>query len=166
MIARRNESRLVDMERDEKEVKRLLELVRTLMRLLGYRNRDVERKMGVSPSYLTRVFRGDVEIRLDLVLLMVKAIGLEYAEFFALAYPEGTTPQSPAAKEIEFLLEGLRPVRLRSPRPEEPPPRETRTKAAALDDEAADRVREIVREVLEERVEKVASRPKAENGKR
>ncbi|HEX7181212.1 MAG TPA: helix-turn-helix transcriptional regulator [Thermoanaerobaculia bacterium] len=154
------------MERDEKEVKRLLEMVRTLMRLLGYRNRDVERKMGVSPSYLTRVFRGDVEIRLDLVLLMVKAIGLEYAEFFALAYPEGSTPPSPAAKEIEFLLEGLRPARLRSPSPGEPRRRETHAKAEALDGETLDRVREIVREVLDERAEKGAARSKAENGKR
>jgi transcriptional regulator with XRE-family HTH domain len=153
------------MERDEKEVKRLLELVRTLMRLLGYRNRDVERKMGVSPSYLTRVFRGDVEIRLDLVLLMVKAIGLEYADFFALAYPEGTTPQSEAAKEIEFLLEGLRPARRRASAAEEPPRQETRAKVVAHDEETADWFRGIVREVLDERAEKGASR-KAENGNR
>jgi transcriptional regulator with XRE-family HTH domain len=111
---------------DKEEVRRLLDLLRTLMRMLGFSNREVERRMGVNHGSVSRVFSGHIEAKLELVLGAARAIGLEYDEFFAFAYPELRSPdrESEAARKIRSMLEDLRPLksRLGSPAPAEAPP--------------------------------------------
>ena len=102
------------MKEDEKEVQRLLEVLRTLMRLLGFTNREVERRLGLHPSSLTRFFNGQVEAKLELVLGIGRAIGLEYGELFTFAYPGGADlEESEAAQRVRSLLEGLKPPKSR-----------------------------------------------------
>jgi len=104
------------MKQDEKEVQRLLEVIRTLMRMLGFTNREVERRLGLHPSSLTRFFNGQVEAKLELVLSIARAIGLEYGELFAFAYPGiGELEESEAGLKVRSLLEGLKPPRSRQP---------------------------------------------------
>jgi transcriptional regulator with XRE-family HTH domain len=113
---------------DQEEVRRLLDLLRTLMRMLGFSNREVERRMGLNHGSVSRVFSGHIEAKLELVLGAARAIGLEYDEFFALAYPELRPPEgeSEAARRIRSMLEDLRPLGRRpgrsAPPPEAPPP--------------------------------------------
>jgi transcriptional regulator with XRE-family HTH domain len=113
---------------EKEEVKRLLELLRTLMRMLGFSNREVERRMGLNHGSVSRVFSGIIEAKLELVLGAAKAIGLEYDEFFAFAYPDLRPPEqeSEAAGKIRSMLEDLRPLGSRLgrpvPAPVEPPP--------------------------------------------
>ena len=97
---------------EKEEVKRLLELLRTLMRMLGFSNREVERRMGLNHGSVSRVFSGIIEAKLDLVLGAARAIGLEYDEFFAFAYPDLRPPEqeSEAAGKIRSMLEDLRPL--------------------------------------------------------
>jgi transcriptional regulator with XRE-family HTH domain len=104
---------------EKEEVKRLLELLRTLMRMLGFSNREVERRMGLNHGSVSRVFSGIIEAKLELVLGAVKAIGLEHDEFFAFAYPELRPPEqeSEAARKIRSMLEDLRPTGSRLGRP-------------------------------------------------
>jgi transcriptional regulator with XRE-family HTH domain len=113
---------------DKDEVRRLLDLLRTLMRMLGFSNREVERRMGLNHGSVSRVFSGHIEAKLDLVLGAARAIGLEYDEFFAFAYPDlrPLERESEAARKIRFMLEDLRPPGRRmgqpGPTPVETPP--------------------------------------------
>lgn len=91
------------------EVQRLINILRTAMRILGVTNRDVERKLGMSPSYLTRVFSGGIELKAEHLVQIPKAIGLEPAEFFHLAYPKRTRPGSKASAQLRQVLQDLQP---------------------------------------------------------
>ena len=100
------------MNEDKEEARRLLEVLRTLMRVLGVSNREVERRLELHPSSLTRFFNGQVEAKLELVLGVARALGLEYDELFAFAYPERQMgPESAAAQKIRSLLDCLSPSR-------------------------------------------------------
>lgn len=91
------------------EVTRILNLLRTAMRLLGLSNREVERRMGLSPSYLSRLFGGTIELKMEHVLAIAKAIGLHPAEFFHLAYPHRPEVPTEAAVALRSVLEELKP---------------------------------------------------------
>lgn len=91
------------------EVQRLINILRTAMRILGVTNRDVERKLGMSPSYLTRVFSGGIELKAEHLIQIPRAIGMEPAEFFHLAYPKRTHPGSQASAQLRQVLQDLQP---------------------------------------------------------
>ncbi|HKI00972.1 MAG TPA: helix-turn-helix transcriptional regulator [Thermoanaerobaculia bacterium] len=90
-------------------MERLLTVFRTAMRILGITNRDVEKKLGVSPSYLSRLFSGTIELKVEHVLELVAAIGLDPAEFFHLAYPRLPDPGSDSAQRLRQMLRDLQP---------------------------------------------------------
>jgi transcriptional regulator with XRE-family HTH domain len=96
------------------EAQRLIEVLRTLVRMLGYTNRDVERRANLNHATATKYFRGEGEPRLEFVLSVVHAIGLEYWEFFELAYGQRTAP-SAAGVQLRRMLERLVPSASRLP---------------------------------------------------
>lgn len=158
------------MTDDKDEVTRLLNVLRTLLRMLGISNREVERRCGLSAVTVTRVFSGQVEAKVEHLLAMARAAGLGYGELFYFAYPERFDPEtaSPAAQTIVSMLEGLHPSRSRlgpPPSPEAPAPQ----KAEERDEEGevpAD-LETVVRKVLQEirrQQPKKGGGPKAGNG--
>ena len=106
----------VDQIGVQEEMARLMELLRTIVRLLGYTNRDVERRAGLNHATAVRNFRGEGEPKLEFLLAVVKAIGLEYREFFELAYPERKEPSASGQKLQRLLSQFV------SARPAEKPP--------------------------------------------
>jgi transcriptional regulator with XRE-family HTH domain len=143
----------MSQEQDLEEVRRLLNLLRTLMRMLGFSNREVERRMEVNHGSVSRVFSSQIEAKLELVLGAARAIGLEYDEFFAFAYPDRRPPEleSPAATKVHELLEDLRPATpsriLRVPE-ERPEPTSALRHAPVSREELIEELRKTVREVL------------------
>jgi transcriptional regulator with XRE-family HTH domain len=126
------------MNEDKEEVQRLLGVLRTLMRMVGVSNREIERRLELHPSSLTRFFNGQVEAKLELVLGITRALGLEYNELFSFAYPERQMgPESAAAQKIRSLLDGLAPPKKRTPAP-----------APAAAPKAQDDVQSLLRELL------------------
>ena len=127
--------------RAEEEVRRLMNVLRTLARMMGYSNREVERRGNLNHATAAKYFQGEGEPKMELVLKIVDALGLDYAEFFSLAYA-GRHPESPtaAAERIHGMLEGLQPTALYGT----PPPR----KPADMQD--YEKMRQVVRDVLEE----------------
>jgi transcriptional regulator with XRE-family HTH domain len=114
----------------EPEVQRLINILRTAMRILGVSNRDVERKLGMSPSYLSRVFSGGIELKAEHLILIPRAMGLEPAEFFHLAYPpRRSAAASNASVQLQQALRDLQPA------PQEAPP-----SADSMSDEQLQRV--------------------------
>ena len=106
---------------EDPEIQRILDVAQTLLRVLDLSNREIERRLGFSPSYLTRVFTGYVEVKLEHILSIARAMGLSPAEFFSFAYPESAELPSEAAKAIRGRLAKLQPARPASP-PSQPPP--------------------------------------------
>jgi transcriptional regulator with XRE-family HTH domain len=149
------------MNKDMDEVRRILDVLRTLSRMMGISNREVERRLHLHPSFLTRLYSGQVEAKLEVVLGIARAIGLEYPELFDLLYPERPNPDrwSAAAQRIHGMLEGLHPPRVQAGAVPGPQPREA---AASSDTEAIrDVVRQVLTEVLEKRPEIPPKRPAA-----
>ncbi|HEY9420301.1 MAG TPA: helix-turn-helix transcriptional regulator [Thermoanaerobaculia bacterium] len=100
----------------EPEVQRLINILRTAMRVLGVTNREIERKLGQSPSYLSRVFSGGIELKAEHLILIPKAMGMEPAEFFQLAYPKRVEPSSRAAVQLRESLQDLQiPIEVKQP---------------------------------------------------
>ena len=101
----------------KKEADRIIGKLKVAIRLLGFTNREIERRLGYTPSYLTRLFSGQIELRFEHIVDIAQAMGLTADEFFAFAYPARNDPPSETAGQLEALLEELRP----SPRPPRAP---------------------------------------------
>lgn len=118
------------------EVQRLITILRTTMRILGVTNRDIERKLGLSPSYLSRLYSGGIELKAEHLIHIPRAMGLEPAEFFHLAYPRRSQPGSRAAEQLREVLRELGP----------PPSQESA--GGAFTDEQMTQLREMMRKML------------------
>jgi transcriptional regulator with XRE-family HTH domain len=99
---------------EKKEVDRLLLVLRTVIRILGYSAREIERRSGMTPSYLGRLFGGIIELKVEHVLAISRALGLAPAEFFELAYPQRPDSPSETSKAIHKLLRALQPIEVES----------------------------------------------------
>ena len=80
------------------------------MRLLGFTNREIERRLSYTPSYLTRLFSGQIELRFEHVVAIVQAMGMTVDEFFRFSYPERGQKPSEAAARLDGMLEEMRPT--------------------------------------------------------
>lgn len=79
------------------------------MRMLDASNREIEKKLGLSYGYLSRLFSGSIELKVEHILQILEVLGLTPGEFFQLAYPRRNTPPSDAADRIRSVLDGLGP---------------------------------------------------------
>jgi len=80
--------------RIEPEVQRCLEVLRTVLRLLGVPIREIERRTGVTHSYWNNVLAGRFELTLPRLLAFAYILEIEPAELVRLFYP--LLPQSPS----------------------------------------------------------------------
>lgn len=86
---RRNKARRgLRAARAAEEKQRLLELVRRSIRASGFTRAEVERRIGMQPSYLGQVFAGRLELKLKYLLRILAAIGVDPGAFFNLLFPE------------------------------------------------------------------------------
>ena len=125
----------------KKEADRIIGKLKVAIRLLGFTNREIERRLSYTPSYLTRLFSGQIELRFEHIVDIARAMGLTADEFFAFAYPARNDEPSETAQQLDNLLEELRP----SPRPSKAP-----APPAELTEEGLDaRVMQILKGHLE-----------------
>jgi transcriptional regulator with XRE-family HTH domain len=87
------------------EVRRLRMMLKAGMKVLGFTNRDVERKLGLSGSYLSRLFSGMIDLKVEHVVAISRVIGVEPAEMFQLSFPKTRKPMSPAGARFKEALE-------------------------------------------------------------
>ncbi len=101
------------------EVERLMEMLRIFVRTLGYGNTEIARRSKIPHANVGRYFRGESRVPLDFIIAVVHALGLDFGEFFELAYAEQPAEPTDARKKIERILQILP---LRRAAPAEPPP--------------------------------------------
>jgi transcriptional regulator with XRE-family HTH domain len=120
---------------DQQEVERVLQLLKGVLRMLGITSREVERRLGVAPSYLSRVFTGAVEFKLEHIIAVCRVIGLHPAEFFNLAFAELPQPPSAAARELWGTLKEFKlPERVTGAAPAAPAPQQQQISVEELDE--------------------------------
>jgi transcriptional regulator with XRE-family HTH domain len=115
-----------------------LNVLRTSIRLLGLTNREIERRLGLTPSYISRLFAGAIELKVEHVVAISRAMGLQPWEFFELAYPRRSDPPSEPFRAIRNLLREMQP----SPESEAPQP------VALTSAEIEEKIQQSVRKVL------------------
>jgi transcriptional regulator with XRE-family HTH domain len=93
----------------KEESERIVRKLRTALRLLGFTNREIERRLGYTPSYLSRLFSGQIELRFEHIVDIARAMGLSADEFFAFAYPPRSDPPGEAARQLAQILEDIKP---------------------------------------------------------
>jgi transcriptional regulator with XRE-family HTH domain len=69
------------------ETQRLVDLLKRCCRALGFSNRELARHLEVSPGYVSKLLSGASPLRLEHVVRLCYAMGVEPGEFFALAFP-------------------------------------------------------------------------------
>jgi transcriptional regulator with XRE-family HTH domain len=76
------------------ETLRLAGMLKTLAKSKRRSIRSVEQQMGVGTSIFHKVLKGDVTLHVRHVLMIADALGIDWAEFFHMAYPRtaGTVP--------------------------------------------------------------------------
>jgi transcriptional regulator with XRE-family HTH domain len=93
------------------ETQHLLNVLRSVVRVLGYTYNDIAGKLGVGSGYLSRLFAGKIELKVDHVVSIAKVIGLEPEEILQLAWPQPKNPPSLAAARYRELVAGAEPNR-------------------------------------------------------
>jgi transcriptional regulator with XRE-family HTH domain len=91
-------------------VVRVAAALRTAIQLSGVSHRHIERSLHMSTGYLTRVLKGEVELRVKHVLAICQVIGLPAGNFFAALFPP-SPPESVAQARLTRGLGALHPER-------------------------------------------------------
>ena len=69
------------------EALRLAGMLKTLAKSKRRSIRSIEQQMGVGTSIFHKVLKGDVTLHVRHVLMIADALGIDWAEFFHMAYP-------------------------------------------------------------------------------
>ena len=75
-----------DEERCKAETRRLVRLLLSIAKAKDVSIRSLEKKVKVGDSVFAKVLSGKVTLQMRHVFLMCDGLGIEWAEFFALAY--------------------------------------------------------------------------------
>jgi hypothetical protein len=138
----------------DEQVARITRLLRQAIKVSDFNSRDVERRLGFSGGYLSRLFGGQIEIKINHILDVLDVIGLYPHEFFQMAFPERAEKPSPVLQRLQEMTQGIQPVAV-PPRPAEPP---AASPPPAVD---MDRVQELMAEALRRAFADLAKPPKS-----
>jgi transcriptional regulator with XRE-family HTH domain len=96
-----------EARRLDSETQNVINVLKQLIRASNLRNRDIERRLGLSASYLSRLFTGKIELRFDHIVDIGKVLGLEVGEVFRFVYPYPKDPPSAGAVRLREVLSCL-----------------------------------------------------------
>jgi transcriptional regulator with XRE-family HTH domain len=88
----------------KQQAQHMIDVLRATLRALGFTNREIESRLGVSRGYLTRLFSGQMELRFDHITEIAEAVGVDPDELFRLAFPPS---RKPASNDVMRLREKL-----------------------------------------------------------
>lgn len=126
------------------QTERLIFVLKSAIRAVGLTLKELEKKLGVSPAYLTRLFSGQIPMRVDQITEIAEAAGLDPDEIFRLAFPP---VQKPVTTEIELVRRAIG-----APRGDEPSASEGSAEVSPLGREVERLIERLVEKKLNERV--------------
>ncbi|MGH2671205.1 MAG: hypothetical protein ACRDH5_19205 [bacterium] len=144
------------------DVGRILHLLETAVRISGRSRSQLERDVGFGKSYLTQLLGGRIELKVRVLLAILKEVGIDPLIFFQIAFSPrteqetGGTPRS----QVEAMLESADRLGYPSPAPSPKPP-------LPDEDELERIVRKAVQEALgEERRDEKSQQSRREGARR
>jgi len=90
------------------QTKRLIFVLRAAIRAVGLTFKEVEKRLNVSGGYLTRLFAGQMPIRVDQITEIAEAAGLDPEEIYRLAFPPVQKPVTPENELIRRAVTSAR----------------------------------------------------------
>jgi len=100
----------VDSQAMLPETEQMLKILRTAVRVLGFTNQELEDKLGVYHGYLGRLFKGAIQLQYEDIVRIARALDMEPAEIFQLAYPQGPGSATEGAQRLRETLGALQPA--------------------------------------------------------
>jgi transcriptional regulator with XRE-family HTH domain len=79
----------------DEEVHRATKLLEAIMQASGFNRKELDKKLGAGPGYVSQVLTGRMELKMRHVLAILRALDVEPSLFFNTLYPEG----EPAAEK-------------------------------------------------------------------
>jgi transcriptional regulator with XRE-family HTH domain len=104
-------------EQTEAEVTRLTNLLTSAIRFSGWKQRDIEKALGMSSGSMSRLLSGGIELKIKHVLEICSVIGFPPSRFFHASYPTAEEGGNDAVR-LQRLLEQLHPVSEVEPQPQ------------------------------------------------
>jgi transcriptional regulator with XRE-family HTH domain len=92
------------------EIAHVLSRLKLAIQALGYSLRDVERRLKASDGYLSRIFLGTIDLKMEHFVGIAKALQMAPEELMAFIYPTPKDPISPAAYQLWRRVGGSPPV--------------------------------------------------------
>jgi transcriptional regulator with XRE-family HTH domain len=91
-------------DRYDEEVRRLAEVLATVVRVAGRTRQSLEAQIGLSSGYLSKILSGTVDLRARHILAIVEAVGMDPSDFFLLAFPRRRHPNE-AGRSARRIIE-------------------------------------------------------------
>ncbi len=92
----------------ERNVDRLLDVLRTTIRESGWTQVEIQRKLGWGRSYISQILGKQKNVYIDQVALILKVIGVEPGDFYAKVFPPSERPEPPRGRPARRQIEALR----------------------------------------------------------
>ena len=99
------------------KVEHARKLLERIMRAQGHTRLEIDRRMGSFRGYVSQVFTGKLELRLEHIVSILDAMGIEPLDFFELAFPRATSSPDERRRTAERLLGGIEPAPAAAPPP-------------------------------------------------
>jgi transcriptional regulator with XRE-family HTH domain len=87
----------------ESPTARLCEVLKRAIGSLGLTQKEVEHRLGLSPGYLSRLFGGQIDLKVDHIAQIARVLEVEPEELFRLAFPP--TQDQPTLKTLRLREE-------------------------------------------------------------
>jgi transcriptional regulator with XRE-family HTH domain len=82
----------------------MIDVLRTTIQALRVPLREVEKRLGVSRGYLTRLFSGVMDLRFDHITTIAEAVGVDPGDILRQAFPPSKQPATPMALRLQEAL--------------------------------------------------------------
>lgn len=88
--------------------RQMLDALRSALQLLGFSNREAEKRLGVSVGYLSRLFSGTIELRFEHIANLARVLEMDPVELLYFAFPRPKNPPSRGARRLREMA-GIEP---------------------------------------------------------
>jgi transcriptional regulator with XRE-family HTH domain len=123
-------------EKTEAEVTRLTNMLASAIKFSEWKQRDIEKALGMSSGSMSRLLSGGIELKIKHVLEICEVIAFPTSRFFHASYPTADGGSNEAAR-LQRLLEQLHPVPEAEP---EAPPKTAEAPAAGTNQVEIERI--------------------------
>jgi transcriptional regulator with XRE-family HTH domain len=102
------------------QIEQLARVLKVLLRFSKVQNQEIEKRLGFSGGYMSRLLSGKIDIKISHILDIAEILRIHPHELFAIAFPQTASGPSPGLHHMQQVLPHLLPASL-GPAAAEPP---------------------------------------------